>query len=77
MADEPEIYELHYRFLSDDETVSFWQAHEIAERAVDWLATNNRRSHLQSCFQSVGDTGWSTTIVLNNRDTALMLKLAL
>lgn len=79
----PQTYTLRYPFTGDGCDLAVFV---VLNDAVDWLAANDRHTHLVSAyadeaFASFGNgaeiVAAEAVIVLNDPDTAMLLKLSL
>lgn len=69
---------LRYTFEADDEAQGIKEAVALYKRAMAWLTDNEKLDHY--CYRYINDperdNSGHIVVVLNNRDTAVMLKLA-
>ena len=73
-------YTITRQFDVTDEQPELWTvaaAHDYLEQAVAWLIREGRIPHMTNAYQDMGDECAIAVIELSDRDTALMLKLAL
>lgn len=73
-------YTIRQAFHETPERPALWAyqaAHEYLEKAVTWLLAEGRIPHMTNAYQDQGEDCAIAVIELNDRDTALMLKLAL
>lgn len=77
MSEQPYKAIFHHSWTSAQERAQHWT--RVAGQVGSWLIENGRRSHYVMRYVNVDDLAGTSemVVVLNDRNTALMLKLAL